>query len=184
MRLFLLLFVFSFCVFAQTKVPIEIKTNKGSIFVELNQTKAPVTVKNFLKYIDKNFYDGLIFHRVIENFMIQGGGLNKKLEEKKAMTAIINEAKNGLANDKGTIAMARTSNPNSATNQFFINAKDNHFLNYQGNFPGGYGYAVFGKVTKGMSVLKKIEKVKIHARGMHQHVPVDPITIKSIRRIK
>src|SRR5690606_24763364 len=151
------LILVSFTAFAKNPTVV-METNMGTIEVELNEEKAPVTVKNFLSYVNDKFYDGLIFHRVINDFMIQGGGMNEKMEEKKGKAPIVNEGKNGLKNDMGTIAMARTSDPNSATSQFFINVKDNNFLNHPSS--DGHGYAVFGKVTSGMHVVNRIKMVK------------------------
>ncbi len=165
---------------ADKVVKVVMKTSKGDIHLELNETKAPITVKNFLSYVDKKFYDGLIFHRVIKNFMIQGGGFTKNMQQKSTQAAIKNEAANGLKNDTGTIAMARTPQKDSATSQFFINAKDNAFLNHQG--PANYGYAVFGRVVKGMSVVKSIESVATTNKAGHADVPVQPVVIKSISR--
>ncbi len=181
MKLILVLLLSVGYSFAADKlVKVKMVTSVGEIELELNQTKAPKTVENFLKYVDAKYYDGLIFHRVIKNFMIQGGGFSKDMKQKETKAPIINEAKNGLANDNGTIAMARTSNPNSATSQFFINTKDNAFLNYS---TGNAGYAVFGKVSKGMSVVKQIEQKATTKKGMYRDVPVEPIVIKSIRKI-
>lgn len=157
-----------------------ITTNMGTIELELNEEKAPVTVKNFLSYVDSKFYDGLIFHRVIDGFMIQGGGFNEQMKEKETKAPIKNEAKNGLRNDTGTIAMARTQDPDSATAQFFINVNDNSSLNYPS--PDGHGYAVFGKVTSGMHVVNRIKMVKTGNLHGHQNVPMDPVVIKTIRR--
>ena len=182
MKLLLVMTLFVSNVLAADKmVNVVIKTNQGDIQLELNQTKAPITVKNFLSYIDKKFYDGLIFHRVIKQFMIQGGGFDKKMVQKTPGLPIKNEAKNGLKNDNGTIAMARTNVVDSATSQFFINTKDNSFLNHQGE--ANYGYAVFGSVTKGMSVIKKIETMKTATTNGHQNVPVDPIVIKTVIKL-
>lgn len=166
-------------VFAKAPVVV-IDTNMGAIEVELNEEKAPITVKNFLSYVDSKFYNGLIFHRVIDNFMIQGGGYDDKMKEKATKAPIKNEASNGLRNDTGTIAMARTGDPNSATAQFFINVSDNSSLNYPS--PDGHGYAVFGKVTSGMHVVNRIKKVKTGDLHGHQNVPMDPVIIKSIKR--
>jgi cyclophilin family peptidyl-prolyl cis-trans isomerase len=171
--------ILSFNVFAKAPVVV-IDTNMGAIEVELNEEKAPVTVKNFLMYVDSKFYDGLIFHRVINNFMIQGGGMDEKMKEKATKAPIKNEGTNGLKNDTGTIAMARTGDPNSATAQFFINVQDNSSLNYPQ--PDGHGYAVFGKVTNGMHVVNRIKTVKTGNLGGHQDVPMDPVIIKSIKR--
>ena len=163
---------------AFTKV--QLTTSLGVITVQLNEEKAPVTVKNFLSYVDEKFYNGLIFHRVINGFMIQGGGYNEKMQEKKTKAPIKNEAKNGLRNDTGTIAMARTADPDSATAQFFINVSDNSSLNHPS--PDGHGYAVFGKVTTGMHVVNRIKTVKTGDLHGHQNVPMDPVIIKSAKR--
>lgn len=157
---------------AATKV--RLKTNKGDILIELNPEKAPITVKNFLKYVGDKHYDGTVFHRVIDGFMIQGGGMaldGGRLVEKRTGAGIKNESNNGLKNDTGTIAMARTPDPDSATAQFFINVNDNNGL----NFPTGGGYAVFGKVTEGMDVVNAIKVVKTGAGD----VPVEPVVIES-----
>jgi peptidyl-prolyl cis-trans isomerase B (cyclophilin B) len=160
-----------------------IDTTMGTIKVELYADKAPDTVKNFLSYVDDKFYDGTIFHRVISNFMIQGGGMEPSMKEKTTKAAIKNEAANGLSNATGTIAMARTMDPHSATAQFFINVKDNTFLD-KANARDGFGYCVFGKVTDGMDVVNKIKGVKTANRGGHQNVPTEDVVIKSIRRAK
>jgi cyclophilin family peptidyl-prolyl cis-trans isomerase len=161
-----------------------ISTSMGDIKVELDEQKAPVTVQNFLGYVNDKFYDGTVFHRVIPNFMIQGGGMDKDMKEKATKAPIKNEAGNGLKNSVGTIAMARTSVVDSATAQFFINVKDNTFLDHRDETPAGFGYAVFGKVVDGMDVVRKIEKVQTANKGMHQNVPVEPVVIKSITVIK
>ena len=155
---------------------VKLTTSMGDIVIELDEEKAPVTVKNFLQYTEEKFYDGTIFHRVIPNFMIQGGGLGEDMREKANHPPIVNEANNGLKNDRGTIAMARTNNPNSATCQFFINHKDNDFLNYRSGNPG---YAVFGKVVEGMEILDLIAAVKTANKGPHGDVPVEAVVIKS-----
>lgn len=160
---------------------VELKTSAGTIVLELYPEKAPKTVANFLEYVKSGFYDGLIFHRVIDGFMIQGGGMNAKLEEKPTRAPIENEAKNGLKNDAGTIAMARTQNPHSASAQFFINLEDNRSLNYPS--PDGWGYAVFGKVTGGMDVVRKIGKEPTATRGYQRDVPITPILIQSARQL-
>lgn len=157
-----------------------IKTNKGDITVALDPEKAPVSVQNFLDYTKAGFYNGTIFHRVIPGFMIQGGGFDKDFVQKKTNAPIKNEAANGLKNKRGSLAMARTSDPDSATAQFFINLVDNDFLNYRSATPAGYGYAVFGEVTKGMDVVDAIAKVKTDTRNGHQNVPVDNVVIESI----
>ncbi len=159
-----------------------LSTSMGDIKVELSPDKAPVTVKNFLDYVKAGYYDGTIFHRVISGFMIQGGGLTADMQEKREgqKPPIKNESDNGLKNDTGTVAMARTNVPNSATSQFFINVKDNGSLNGEKDKPG---YAVFGKVVDGMDVVKKIEQVKTTTKGPYQNVPVDPVIIKSAKVI-
>jgi len=157
-----------------------IQTNMGEIELELNPEKAPVTVKNFLQYVGSKFYDGTIFHRVIKDFMIQGGGFTKEMEQKETLAPIPIESNNGLKNGKGTIAMARTNNPNSATSQFFINTRENNFLNYSAPSMQGYGYTVFGKVIKGMDVVNKIENVETAFRGFMGDVPVNPVIIEKI----
>jgi cyclophilin family peptidyl-prolyl cis-trans isomerase len=158
------------------------ETSKGNIEVELNEAKAPVTVKNFLDYVDSHFFDGLIFHRVIDNFMIQGGGFTPDMTQKNGKAPIENEAGNGLTNDKYTIAMARTSVVNSATSQFFINTKDNAFLNHKDNTPQGFGYAVFGKVVKGQDVVDAIGKVKTGTKNGFNDVPLETVTITKAYR--
>ena len=160
------------------------KTSMGDVKIELDKAKAPITVENFLGYVNDKFYDGTIYHRVIPAFMIQGGGFDKDMSQKKTKAAIKNEASNGLKNTNGTIAMARTSDPNSATAQFFINTKDNVFLDYKNDTPQGMGYAVFGKVVDGMDVVKKIEQVKTTSKGPYENVPVTPVVIESIRVVE
>src|SRR5262249_55147600 len=170
---------------AQTKKGnpvVVLETSKGNIEVELNEGKAPVTVKNFLDYVDSHFYDGLVFHRVIDNFMIQGGGFTPDMAQKNGKAPIENEAGNGLTNDKYTIAMARTSVVNSATSQFFINTKDNAFLNHKDNTPQGFGYAVFGKVVKGQEIVDAIGKVKTGTKNGFNDVPVEAVTITKAYR--
>jgi peptidyl-prolyl cis-trans isomerase B (cyclophilin B) len=157
-----------------------IKTNKGDITVKLDGDKAPITVENFLAYTNEGFYNDTIFHRVIPGFMIQGGGFDKNFNQKKTKDPIKNEGANGLKNKRGTLAMARTSDPNSATAQFFINLSDNDFLNYTSATPQGYGYAVFGEVTEGMDVVDAIAKVKTANRNGHQNVPVEDVVIESV----
>ena len=158
---------------------VEMQTSAGKIVIELNADKAPGTVSNFLKYAKEGHYDGTIFHRVIDGFMIQGGGFTADMSEKKAGAPIQNEAKNGLKNQRGTIAMARRPDPHSATAQFFINHKDNSMLDYPGH--DGWGYAVFGKVTQGLDIVDKIAKVPTGNSGMHQNVPTQPIIIQSVK---
>ncbi len=160
------------------------KTSKGDIVIELYPDKAPVTVENFLAYVDSKFYDGTIFHRVIKGFMIQGGGLTPEMKEKGTKRPPIkNEADNGLKNLRGTIAMARTADINSATCQFFINLVDNTFLDHVPGDPAKFGYAVFGKVIKGMEVVDAIANVATTAKGMHRDVPVEPVVIISVSRL-
>lgn len=157
-----------------------IDTSVGSITLELNEEKAPITVANFVEYAKSGHYDGTIFHRVIDGFMIQGGGFTRDMNQKDTREPIRNEAMNGLKNDRGTIAMARTMVVDSATSQFFINLVDNDFLNFTSPTPQGFGYAVFGKVTDGMEVVDKIAKVRTGFAGTHQNVPEDPIVIKKV----
>ena len=159
------------------------KTSLGEITIELYPDKAPITVKNFLDYVNAGYYDGTIFHRVIFDFMIQGGGLTADVQEKREgqKAPIKNESGNGLKNGVGTIAMARTSEPDSATSQFFINVKDNDFLNHKSTAPAEFGYAVFGQVIEGMNVVHSIEKVKTGNRGMHQDVPAQAVVINSVK---
>lgn len=159
---------------------ITLHTNYGDIELELDFEKAPKTAANFRQYAADGFYNGTIFHRVINNFMIQGGGFTEDMEQKKTNPPIENEADNGLANNTGTIAMARTSDPNSATAQFFINVKDNDFLNHKSKTAQGWGYCVFGKVTKGIDVVNKIKNVKTGSQGMHQDVPMETVVIERV----
>lgn len=157
---------------------VKLETSAGDIVVKLDTRKAPNTVANFIQYVKSGHYDGTIFHRVIKDFMIQGGGMNVNMREKPTQSPIRNEANNGLHNKKYTIAMARTSQPHSATAQFFINTKDNDFLDFKSESPESWGYAVFGKVIQGQDVVDKIEKVATTQKGMHGDVPVEPIVIK------
>ncbi len=154
-----------------------LETTSGDILIELFADKAPVTVENFLSYVKEGFYSNTIFHRVIKGFMIQGGGLTMRMEDKATHAPIKNEADNGVANARGTIAMARTSDPHSATAQFFINTVDNDFLNFSSPTPQGWGYCVFGQVVEGMDVVDKIEKEKTTSRGIHSDVPVSSVLI-------
>ena len=154
-----------------------ITTNLGNMTVELDAEKAPKSVANFLDYVAKGHYNNTIFHRVIADFMIQGGGFEPGMKQKSTDAAIVNEANNGLKNEKGTLAMARTSAPHSATAQFFINAVDNEFLNFKSETPQGWGYAVFGRVVSGQDVVDAIEKVRTGNRGGHSDVPLDDVTI-------
>lgn len=163
---------------------VEMETSKGKFVIELFPEKAPETVKNFLNYVDTKFYDGTIFHRVIPNFMIQGGGFNSDMKQKSAGAPIKNEADNGLKNDRGTIAMARTNDPHSATAQFFINTVNNDFLNHKGKTQQGWGYVVFGKVISGMDVVDAISAVKTVTRGNYRDVPAETIEIISARVLK
>jgi peptidyl-prolyl cis-trans isomerase B (cyclophilin B) len=163
---------------------VTLHTSMGDITLELDAEKAPKTVANFLQYARDGFYDGTIFHRVIDNFMIQGGGMSAAMKEKPTNAPVKNEADNGLKNQRGTIAMARTQVPDSATAQFFINTVDNDFLDHKTKTPQGWGYAVFGKVTEGMEVVDAITKVKTASRGGHQDVPVDTVMIIKVERVK
>ena len=174
------------CQSAETKGPVVVmETSLGTVKIELNEDKAPVTVKNFLSYVDDKFYDGTTFHRVIPNFMTQGGGFEPGLKEKPTKDPIKNEGGNGLKNERGTVAMARTGDPDSASAQFFINLKDNTFLNRgDPKCPDKYGYAVFGKVIEGMDVVDKIAEVETADRGDMESVPVKDVIIKSVRRAK
>jgi len=160
---------------------VEIVTTMGTVRAELYADKAPKSVENFLQYTRDRFFDGTIFHRVIPGFMVQGGGFTSDMEQKKTRAQITNEAQNGLKNTTGTLAMARTPDPNSATAQFFINVADNEFLNFTAPTQQGYGYAVFGKVTQGMDIVNKIVAVPTGNRGPHQNVPVKPVVIQSVR---
>ena len=160
---------------------VKMETSAGTIMLELDGEKAPLTVANIEAYVKDGFYDGLVFHRVIPNFMIQGGGMNANMTEKgDKRPPIKNEANNGLKNDRGTLAMARTNDPHSASSQFFINLKDNDFLNFTSESGSGWGYAVFGKVSEGMDVVDEIAKVKTGQNGPHGDVPLEPITINSV----
>ncbi len=163
------------------KTMVELKTSQGDIVLELAADKAPQTVANFVKYVKDGFFNGTIFHRVIDGFMIQGGGLDAQMNEKPTRPPIPNEADNGLKNEPYTIAMARTSDPHSASAQFFINVANNQFLNHSGKNVRGWGYAVFGKVVKGTEVVDKIKAVATTTRGGHENVPVEPVTIISAR---
>lgn len=167
---------------ATTQVRIE--TSLGNIDLNLAGDKAPITVANFVKYAEKGHYNGTVFHRVIDGFMIQGGGMDAQMQEKATDAPIRNEANNGLKNEVGTIAMARTADPDSATSQFFINVADNTPLNYSTPTPAGAGYAVFGRVTAGMDVVNKIAKVPTTSHGMHQDVPATPVVINKITVLK
>lgn len=163
---------------------IKLVTNKGTITLELDAAKAPETVANFIQYAKDGFYNGTIFHRVISNFMIQGGGMEPGMKEKPTRDSIKNEAENGLSNDIGTVAMARTPDPHSASSQFFINIKDNDFLNFKSADAQGFGYCVFGKVSDGMDVVDAIKGVETETSGGHQDVPVDDVIIESVEVIE
>ncbi len=158
---------------------VKLNTSMGDITIELNDKAAPNTVKNFVSYVESGHYNGTIFHRVIPNFMIQGGGMDANMKEKPTQAPIANEADNGLKNDKGTVAMARTQDPHSATSQFFINVNDNAFLNHTAKNTQGWGYTVFGKVTDGMDVVEKIESVATGNKGGHGDVPKEAVVINS-----
>ena len=157
-----------------------IETSMGTISLELDEEKAPLTVANFVRYAKEGFYDGTIFHRVIDGFMIQGGGFTRNMDQKETHEPIAIESMNGLVNQRGTIAMARTSVPDSATSQFFINLVDNDFLDFTAPTMQGYGYAVFGRVTDGMDVVEAIGKVKTGFAGPHQNVPENPVVIRKV----
>ncbi len=157
---------------------VKLTTSMGAITVELDKAKAPVSTENFVKYVDSGHYNGTIFHRVIDGFMVQGGGFTKDMQQKPTQAPIKNEAANGLKNDTYTLAMARTGVRDSATAQFFINVKQNDFLNYRDESPQGWGYAVFGKVVEGQDVVDKIRKVATGNAGMHQNVPLEPVVIE------
>ena len=163
-----------------TMTRVRMSTNLGDMTLELNAEKAPKTVENFVNYASSGFYDGTIFHRVINNFMVQGGGFDADMRQKTTEAPIDNEANNGLKNNRGTIAMARTMDPHSATAQFFINVSDNDFLNHTAENMQGWGYAVFGQVVEGQEVLDKIRVVPTGSQAGHQDVPVDPVVIESV----
>ena len=157
---------------------VKLTTSMGAVTVELNKEKAPISTENFVKYVEAGHYNGTIFHRVIDGFMVQGGGFTKDMQQKPVQAPIKNEAANGLKNDMYTLAMARTGVRDSATAQFFINVKQNDFLNYRDESPQGWGYAVFGKVVEGQEVVDKIRKVATGNAGMHQNVPLEPVVIE------
>ncbi len=190
-NIFSILVIFSTAIFlggsaiaADINPKVVLETSKGKIVLELYPDKAPETVKNFLSYVDAKFYDGMIFHRVIPKFMIQGGGFTTDMKRKTTRAPINNEADKGLKNDRGTIAMARTGDPHSATAQFFINTINNDFLNHKSKTQQGWGYAAFGKVIEGMKTVDAISAVKTTTRGSYRDVPVEPVVIKSARRLK
>ena len=160
------------------------ETSMGTVKIELFKDKAPISVRNFLSYVKDGYYDGLIFHRVIKTFMVQGGGMDENMQPKKTKFAIKNEANNGLSNKRGTLAMARTSVVDSATSQFFINVVDNPFLDYKGKSPDLFGYAVFGQVIEGMEVVDAIKDVKTGSKGGHSDVPLEPVFINSVTVIE
>ncbi len=159
---------------------IKINTSKGTIVLELNKDKAPITVENFEQYVRDGFYNGTIFHRVIDGFMIQGGGMEPGMNEKPTRDSIKNEADNGLSNTRGSIAMARTPDPDSASSQFFINLKDNNFLDHKAPTQDGWGYCVFGQVVDGMDVVDAIKAVETTSQGFHQDVPAEDVLIESV----
>jgi peptidyl-prolyl cis-trans isomerase B (cyclophilin B) len=173
----------AFAAIAGDNPKVVVDTSKGKIVLELYAAKAPGTVKNFLAYVDAGFYEGTIFHRVIPKFMIQGGGLSADMKKKRTQAPIRNEADNGLDNERGTIAMARTQNPHSATAQFFINTVDNNFLNHKNKSAQGWGYVVFGRVVEGMGVVDAIAKVKTVIRGGHRDVPAQAVVITKVARL-
>ncbi len=183
----LMMMAFSFCCFADEgsgNPHVLVKTNKGEFEIELYEGKAPVTVKNFVRYVNDGFYDGTIFHRVIDGFMVQGGGFTKDMKEKDSREPISNEASNGLKNERGTLAMARTMVVDSASSQFFINVDDNDFLNHRSERPDEYGYAVFGRVVKGMDVVDLIKAVKTGSKHSHQDVPLETIVIEKAKVVE
>ncbi len=162
---------------------VRIQTSYGAIILELDDKRAPKTVENFLTYVREGFFDGTLFHRVIDNFMIQGGGFSSGMVQKATHAPLANEAMNGLRNERGTIAMARTSDPHSATSQFFLNVIDNDFLNYTAQNPSGWGYCVFGKVVDGMTVVDRIKGVPTGSRAGHKNVPLTEVVIESIAEV-
>ncbi len=175
----------AFTVSAQSPSPrVAVKTSMGTFTIELHEKEAPETVRNFLAYVDEGFYAGTIFHRVIEDFMIQGGGLDREMSRKKTRDPIANEAMNKLKNRAGMVAMARTSAPNSATSQFFVNVVDNPMLDYRDTSAEGIGYCVFGKVVEGMEVVEKIRSVPTGVKNGMRDVPTTPVVIESITRVK
>lgn len=184
----LITLIFSNQSFAETrkvenKIKVLLETNYGDITLELDKEKAPITVDNFLSYADSGFYDGTIFHRVIDNFMVQGGGFTPDMSQKKTNAPIKNEAKNGLPNEVGTVAMARTNIVDSATAQFFINVNNNDFLDHKGDNPSAFGYAVFGKVIEGMPIVNRMKAASTTSKNGFQDVPKEPIVIKKVKRL-
>lgn len=180
-KLYLFVFLYALQLNTHAAPSLVFETSQGNFTVELYPEKAPKTVANFLQYVKDGFYENTIFHRVMNNFMIQGGGFERDLTEKSTREPILNESNNGLLNEPGTIAMARTMDPNSATAQFFVNLVDNQFLNYTGPDPEQIGYCVFGKVTSGFDVVQKIGLVPTNFVGRFENVPTKPITIKSVK---
>ncbi len=181
-RLYLLAFAFLFSIAAHAANPqLEVKTSQGTVTIELYQDKAPKTVENFLQYAKDGFFNGTIFHRVIPGFMIQGGGFTPDMKQKETRAQIQNEATNGLKNETGTLAMARTNDPHSASAQFFINLKDNAFLDHKAPNDRGWGYAVFGKVVQGFDIVEKIAKIPTGRSGAFQDVPNTPVLIESVK---
>ena len=178
---FIILYIITIGANAEMNTIVIMETTEGNIKIELFDESAPDTASNFKSYVESNFFNETIFHRVINGFMIQGGGLNADMSEKKSMQPIKNEAANGKSNKRGTIAMARTSDPHSATSQFFINLKDNEFLDFTEESPQGWGYCVFGEVIEGMEVVDKIAEVKTGNSGYHENVPLNPIKIISVK---
>jgi cyclophilin family peptidyl-prolyl cis-trans isomerase len=168
----------------ETNPRVLMETSKGNMTIELFKDKAPISTRNFLSYVKEGYYDGLIFHRVIANFMVQGGGMDENMQPKKTKFAIKNEATNGLSNKRGTLAMARTSMVDSATSQFFINTVDNAFLDNRGKTPDLFGYAVFGQVIEGMEVVDAIRQVKTGNKGGHGDVPLEPVFITSVKVVE
>lgn len=169
---------------ARSNPVVKLETSLGDIEIELYADKAPKSVENFLTYVNKGFYNGTVFHRIISGFMIQGGGLNDQMQLKATGAPVENEADNGLTNDQYTVAMARTADPHSATAQFFINVDDNDFLNFKAKNAQGWGYTVFGKVIKGTDVVDKIKAVETTTKGMHQDVPVTPVVIEKVEVVQ
>lgn len=186
-KLFYTLSLLAFCSLnasaEEATVPVRMQTSMGEMTIELYPDKAPATVANFLRYVDEGFYDGTLFHRVIDGFMIQGGGFDAQMQRKPTHDPVTNEADNGLRNTVGTLAMARTRDPHSATAQFFINVNDNSNLDFHERSTRGWGYAVFARVTSGMEVVNAIKAVATTSRGMYQDVPVDPVIIQQVTRL-
>nr|WP_154655391.1 peptidylprolyl isomerase [Maridesulfovibrio hydrothermalis] len=180
----MVLFAVSVASAANSKVFVKVQTTMGNIVLELDRDKAPKSVENFLRYVNEGHYDGTIFHRVIDGFMIQGGNMDKNMKPRDTHEPIENEARNGLYNDKYTVAMARTNNPHSATDQFFINVIDNNFLNFKSPSGSGWGYAVFGKVIGGKKVVDKIAKTVTFRKGRYDDVPVKPVVIIKAEEVK